>query len=180
MTTAMRMKTDTLSVVAERQQLLESFELALDAAALSHATIRLYRFGIRKLYRFLDRIGLDASLSGISAEHLREFLRSERQGDAGVESDEADARNASVRHGAASTSCCSRRRTHERACRCSGPGPRRACSARCEPAPCSSAGRAQRADCSWLPSIIRLLWPSIIRRSPSQLVARSRQFDCLL
>ena len=82
MTTTARMKADTISALTERQELLSSFEISLDAAGLSPATLRLYRFGIRKLYAFLDRIGLDASLSGISAEHLREFLRSERQGGA--------------------------------------------------------------------------------------------------
>ena len=73
------MTTATRTHVEERTQLLESFELVLDAAGLSPATLRLYGFGIRKLYGFLQRIGLDAPLSSISAEHLREFLRSERQ-----------------------------------------------------------------------------------------------------
>ena len=73
------MITATRTYVDERTQLLESFELALDASGLSPATLRLYGFGIRKLYAFLERIGLDAPLSSISAEHLREFLRSERQ-----------------------------------------------------------------------------------------------------
>ncbi len=63
----------------ERLELLASFEIALDAAGLSPATLRLYTHGVRKLYAFLGRIGLDAPLSGISAEHLREFLRAERQ-----------------------------------------------------------------------------------------------------
>ena len=73
MTTALRTPTE------ERQALLESFEISLDAAGLSPATLRLYTHGVRKLYAFLDRIGLDALLSSISAEHLREWLRSERQ-----------------------------------------------------------------------------------------------------
>ena len=73
------MTTATRTPVEERAQLLESFELALDAAALSPATLRLYIFGIRKLYAFLERIGLDASLSGISAEHLRAWLTFERE-----------------------------------------------------------------------------------------------------
>ena len=63
----------------ERAQFLESFELSLAAANLSDATIRLYRHGVGKLYAFLERIGLDAPLSGISAEHLREWLRAERE-----------------------------------------------------------------------------------------------------
>ena len=79
MTTATSMKTANVAALAERQQLLESFELSLDAAGLSPATTRLYTHGVRKLYIFLDRIGLDTPLSGISGEHLREFLRSERQ-----------------------------------------------------------------------------------------------------
>ncbi|MCH8851000.1 MAG: site-specific integrase, partial [Chloroflexi bacterium] len=65
--------------IEERTRLLESFEISLDAAGLSPATLRLYGFGVRKLYRFLERIGLDAPLSGISAEHLREFLNAERR-----------------------------------------------------------------------------------------------------
>ena len=73
------MTTATRTPVEERAQLLESLELALDAAALSPATLRLYIFGIRKLYAFLERIGLDASLSGISAEHLRAWLTFERE-----------------------------------------------------------------------------------------------------
>ena len=73
------MTTATRIPIEERTQLLESFELAIDAAGLSPATLRLYGHGIRKLYAFLERIGLDAPLSSISAEHLREFLRSERQ-----------------------------------------------------------------------------------------------------
>ena len=73
------MTTATRTPVEERAQLLESFELALDAAGLSPATLRLYIFGIRKLYAFLERIGLDASLSGISAEHLRAWLTFERE-----------------------------------------------------------------------------------------------------
>ena len=73
------MTTATSVSIEERIQLLESFELAIDAAGLSPATLRLYGFGIRKLYAFLEGIGLDAPLSSISAEHLREFLRSERQ-----------------------------------------------------------------------------------------------------
>ena len=76
MTTATRIPTE------ERAQLLESFELAIDAAGLSPATLRLYTHGIRKLYAFLERIGLDAPLPSISAEHLREFLVYERQGGA--------------------------------------------------------------------------------------------------
>ena len=69
----------TQAPAEERTQLLESFEIALAAANLSPATLRLYAHGVRKLYAFLERIGLDAPLSGISAEHLREWLRSERQ-----------------------------------------------------------------------------------------------------
>ena len=76
------MITATRTCVEERTQLLGSFELAIDAAGLSPATLRLYAHGIRKLYACLERIGLDAPLSGISAEHLREFLRSEREGGA--------------------------------------------------------------------------------------------------
>ncbi len=79
MTTSTSMKSATASASGECQQLLESFEISLDAAGLSPATLRLYDFGVRKLYAFLDRIGLDAPLSGISAEHLRDFLRAERQ-----------------------------------------------------------------------------------------------------
>ena len=67
------------SATRNRERLLESFQIALDAAGLSPATLRLYTHGVRKLYAFLDRLGLDASLLGISAEHLREWLRSERQ-----------------------------------------------------------------------------------------------------
>ena len=81
-----RGKADTMTTATrtqapddERTQLLESFEIALDAAGLSPATVRLYTHGVRKLYAFLDRMGLEAPLSGLSAEHLREFLRSERQ-----------------------------------------------------------------------------------------------------
>ncbi|MCI0856065.1 MAG: tyrosine-type recombinase/integrase [Chloroflexi bacterium] len=73
------MTTATRTPVEERAQFLESFELAIDAAGLSPATLRLYRHGVMKLYAFLERIGLDAPLSSISAEHLREFLVYERQ-----------------------------------------------------------------------------------------------------
>ncbi len=66
-------------VLQERAQLRESFELSLAAANLSPATLRLYSHGVRKLYAFLGHIGLDAPLSDISAEHLREWLRSERE-----------------------------------------------------------------------------------------------------
>ncbi len=79
MTTTTSMKAGIVSVHTERQELLSSFEISLDAAGLSPATTRLYTHGVRKLYTFLDRIGLDAPLPGISAEHLREFLRCERQ-----------------------------------------------------------------------------------------------------
>lgn len=79
MNTALTLAAPSIFVLQEREQLLASFELSLAAANLSPATLRLYTHGVRKLYAFLDRIGLDAPLSGISAEHLREFLRSERQ-----------------------------------------------------------------------------------------------------
>lgn len=69
----------TSTPIEERTQLLESFELSLAAANLSPARLRLYTHGIRKLYAFLSRIGLDAPLSSISAEHLREWLSSERE-----------------------------------------------------------------------------------------------------
>ncbi len=78
----MKIGTSIASATTEREELLSSFDLALDAAGLSPATLRLYGFGIRKFYGFLEVIGLDAPLPGISAEHLREFLRSERQGGA--------------------------------------------------------------------------------------------------
>ncbi len=52
MTTSTSMKSATASASSERQQLLESFEISLDAAGLSPATLRLYGFGIRKLYAF--------------------------------------------------------------------------------------------------------------------------------
>ena len=71
--------TSTRAPTEERTQLLNSFEIALDAAGLSPATLRLYTHGIRKLYAFLERIGLDAPITNLSAEHLREWLRSERQ-----------------------------------------------------------------------------------------------------
>ena len=64
----------------ERERLLESFEISIEAAGLSPATLRLYTHGVTKLYAYLARIGLgDAPLSGISAEHLREFLNAERK-----------------------------------------------------------------------------------------------------
>ena len=66
----------------DRARLLQSFETALEAAGLSPATIRLYRHGVRRLYAHLDRMGLDAPLSGLSAEHLREWLNAERRGGA--------------------------------------------------------------------------------------------------
>ena len=66
----------------DRGRLLQSFETALEAVGLSPATIRLYRHGVRKLYAHLDRMGLDALLSGLSAEHLREMLNTERRGGA--------------------------------------------------------------------------------------------------
>ena len=74
--------TSTRAPTEERTQLLDSFEIALDAAGLSPATLRLYTYGIRKLYAFLNRIGLDAPIANLSAEHLREWLRAERQADA--------------------------------------------------------------------------------------------------
>jgi len=69
----------TPTKTTDRRQLLESFELSLAAANLSLATLRLYGHGIRKLYAFLDRIGLDVPIGSISAEHLREFIRHERE-----------------------------------------------------------------------------------------------------
>ena len=63
----------------DRARLLQSFETALEAAGLSPATIRLYGHGVRRLYAHLDRMGLDAALSGVSAEHLREWLNAERR-----------------------------------------------------------------------------------------------------
>ena len=63
----------------DRTGLLQSFETALEAAGLSPATVRLYGHGVRRLYAFLDRMGLDAPLSGVSAEHLREWLNAERR-----------------------------------------------------------------------------------------------------
>ena len=66
----------------DRGRLLQSFSTALEAAGLSPATIRLYAHGVRRLYAFLDRMGLDAPLSGVSAEHLREWLNAERCGGA--------------------------------------------------------------------------------------------------
>ena len=78
----MTITTSTRAPTEERTQLLNSFEIALDAAGLSPATLRLYTHGIRKLYAFLQRIGLDAPIANLSAEHLREWLRSERQAEA--------------------------------------------------------------------------------------------------
>ena len=75
----MTIATSIASAVTEREELLSGFTLALDAAGLSPATLRLYTHGIRKLYAFLDRIGLNAPLSGISAEHLRAWLQHERE-----------------------------------------------------------------------------------------------------
>ena len=63
----------------DRARLLQSFETALEAAGLSPATIRLYRHGVGRLYAHLDSMGLDAPLSGVSAEHLREWLNAERR-----------------------------------------------------------------------------------------------------
>ena len=67
------------SPIHERARLLQSFETALEAAGLSPATCRLYDHGVRRLYAFLERLGLDAPLSGVSAEHLREWLNAERR-----------------------------------------------------------------------------------------------------
>ncbi|MCH7719295.1 MAG: HAD-IC family P-type ATPase [Chloroflexi bacterium] len=69
----------SISQPQDRARLLQSFETALEAAGLSPATIRLYAHGVRRLYAFLERLGLDAPLSGISAEHLREWLNAERR-----------------------------------------------------------------------------------------------------
>ena len=69
----------SISQPQDRARLLQSFETALEAAGLSPATIRLYAHGVRRLYAFLERIGLDAPLSGVSAEHLREWLNAERR-----------------------------------------------------------------------------------------------------
>ena len=71
--------TPTRSPIAERVRLLQSFETALEATGLSPATIRLYRHGVRRLYAHVDRMGLNAPLSGLSAEHLREWLNAERR-----------------------------------------------------------------------------------------------------
>ena len=69
----------SISQAQDRDRLLQSFSTALEAAGLSPATIRLYAHGVRRFYAFLERLGLDAPLSGISAEHLREWLNSERR-----------------------------------------------------------------------------------------------------
>ena len=66
------------SIPSERSRLLQSFQTALEAAGLSPATLRIYGFGVRKLFAFLDRQGLDAALSGVSAEHVREWLNPQR------------------------------------------------------------------------------------------------------
>ena len=68
-----------VSTPADRSRLLQSFQTALEAAGLSSATERIYAFGVRKLFAFLDRLGLDAPLSSVSAEHLREWLNHERR-----------------------------------------------------------------------------------------------------
>ena len=68
------------SIPSERSRLLQSFQTALEAAGLSPATLRIYGFGVRKLFAFLDRQGLDAALSGVSAEHVREWLNHQRRG----------------------------------------------------------------------------------------------------
>ncbi len=78
-TSSLSSPTRSPSPTAERTRLLQSFETALEAAGLSPATRRLYRHGVRRLYTHLDRMGLDAPLSGVSAEHLREWLNAERR-----------------------------------------------------------------------------------------------------
>ena len=67
------------SIPSERSRLLQPFQTAPEAAGRSPTTLRIYPFGVRKLFAFLDRQGLDAALSGVSAEHLREWLNHERR-----------------------------------------------------------------------------------------------------
>ena len=73
----------------ERTRLPQSFETALEAAGLSPATVRLYRHGVRSLYTHLDRMGLNAPLSSVSAEHLRHWMTAERRGGASPATREA-------------------------------------------------------------------------------------------
>ena len=73
----------------DRDRLLQSLETALEAAGLSHATIRLYRHGIRRLYAHLTYMGLDVPLAGVSAEHLREWLNAEKKSGASPATREA-------------------------------------------------------------------------------------------
>ena len=82
---SLALATTRTSPADERKRLLESFQIALDAAGLSPATTRLYTHGVRQLYAFLGRIGLDAPLAAISADHLREGPRSATPAGAGPE-----------------------------------------------------------------------------------------------
>ncbi|OGT25303.1 MAG: hypothetical protein A2Z17_04415 [Gammaproteobacteria bacterium RBG_16_66_13] len=74
----------------EHERLLAGFLVALDAAGCSPATGRLYQHGVRRMFRHLDSMGLGAlGLDSVSAEHLREWLASERTGGAQPASCEA-------------------------------------------------------------------------------------------
>ncbi|MFC4912545.1 tyrosine-type recombinase/integrase [Actinomadura gamaensis] len=59
--------------------LVESWELALDSANKSKRTIRAYTDSVRALARWLDSRGYPTDAENVTAEHLRMFLRSEKE-----------------------------------------------------------------------------------------------------
>lgn len=80
MTTASLSPTSPASTTQDRDRLLQALTISLDAAGRSANTARLYEYGLRKLFAFLDDMGLgDVPLNSISREHLAHFLAAQRR-----------------------------------------------------------------------------------------------------
>ena len=58
---------------------VESWQLALEAAAKSPRTVRSYTDSVRALYRFLVDRDMPADVEGVDASHIRAFLLAEEQ-----------------------------------------------------------------------------------------------------
>ena len=80
-TTSLALTPPLTSAAQERDRLLASFLLSLEAENRSPATARLYEYAVRQLFAFLQDMGLDnVPLSAVSPEHLRHFLAVQRRG----------------------------------------------------------------------------------------------------
>lgn len=65
--------------IRDREEALRGFRLDLEVAGRSAHTVQLYMYGVGRFLGFLDSIGLQAPLAGISAEHLKHWLSAEQQ-----------------------------------------------------------------------------------------------------